>query len=438
MIIGGNRVGRFPGLEGMDKGRMMEEKRIVVVGGGASGLVAAIVAARLGAPVLVIERMQRVGKKILATGNGRCNLANRFLSLDRYHSSDRGFVERVLGRFGLEQTLDFFRELGVETREEEDGKLFPLCGQASSVLDVLRYELDRLGVETLCDVRVQSVEAGSRGLSCVCTDGQILPCGRVIVATGGKSSPNLGSNGGGYKIAQGLGHRVVEPFPALVPIHLNAPFLKRLSGLKVEGGVCARVRGESRRTEAGELLFTDYGISGPPILQVSRLFSQAAICGWEAAVELDLFPRWSEVDLAERLARRFQEQAGKPLEFSFVGFLHKRLVPVVLKESGIESKGPCERLEPAAVKRLAALLKGWKIPVTGTESWMHSQVTAGGVELSEVEADTLESRLARGVYFAGEALDVDGDCGGFNLQWAWSSGQVAGTAAARSVLSNSL
>lgn len=414
---------------------MAQEKRIVVAGGGASGLVAAIAAARLGAPVLVIERMQRVGKKILATGNGRCNLANRFLSLDRYHGSDRAFVGQVLDQFGLEQTLEFFRELGLETREEEEGKLFPLCGQASSVLDVLRYELDRLGVETLCDVRVQSVEAGSRGLACVCTDGQVFPCGGVIVATGGKSSPNLGSNGGGYKIAQGLGHRVVEPFPALVQIHLNAPFLKRLSGLKVDGRVRAWGGKEPRRTESGELLFTDYGISGPPILQISRCFSEALVNGWPAAVELDLFPQWTEADLAGRLARRFQEQAGKPLEFSFVGFLHKRLVPVVLKESGIELKGGCERLEFAAVKRLAALLKGWKIPVTGTESWMHSQVTAGGVELSEVEADTLESRRARGVYFAGEVLDVDGDCGGFNLQWAWSSGHVAGMAAARSVLS---
>ncbi len=415
---------------------IVEEKRIVVVGGGASGMVAAIAAARLGAPTLVIERMQRVGKKILATGNGRCNLANRFLSLDRYHSSDRGFVGSVLGRFGLEQTLDFFRELGIETREEEEGKLFPLCGQASSVLDVLRYEMDRLGVETLCDARVQSIEAGSRGLTCVCTDGQVFPCGRVIVAAGGKSSPNLGSNGGGYKIAQALGHRVSEPFPALVQINLNAPFLKRLSGLKLDGAARARVGGKVLRTEGGELLFTDYGLSGPPILQISRLLSQATTCGWEAAVELDLFPQWSEADLVERLSRRFQEQAGKPLEFSFVGFLHKRLVPVVLMAAGIESKGTCERLDPASVKRLVALLKGWEIPVTGTQSWMHSQVTAGGVELSEVEAETLESRLARGVYFAGEVLDVDGDCGGFNLQWAWSSGHVAGTAAARSALQN--
>jgi predicted Rossmann fold flavoprotein len=162
-------------------------------------MVAAIAAARRGAPVLVIERMQRVGKKFLATGNGRCNLANRLLSLDRYFCSDRGFVKNVLERFGLEETLAFFRELGIETREEEEGKLFPLCGQASSVLDVLRYEMDRLGVETLCDVRIQSVETGTRGLHCVSTDGRIFPCERVIVATGGKSSPNLGSNGGGTR-----------------------------------------------------------------------------------------------------------------------------------------------------------------------------------------------------------------------------------------------
>jgi predicted Rossmann fold flavoprotein len=406
----------------------MAQTNLIVIGGGAAGMMAATVAARNGAYVTVVERMTRVGKKLLATGNGRCNLTNTHCDVSRYHGGNSEFITEVLTAFDVQQTLDFFEELGVVPAIEDDGKVFPRSAQASSVLDVLRYEMTRLGVRVVSDKRVGEIIGQEDDFSCVCTDGEKLQAHRVIIAAGGKSCPNLGSNGGGFKLAQRLGHTIVELFPALVQVKLRAPFLKRLKGLKFDGEATVLVNGESKRTELGEILFTEYGLSGPPILQLSRIAGQATAQGKETQIRLNLFPSQSEKELAQFLHDRFAQCPWKELDFSFVGLLHKRLIPVILKEAGFDDTATtCQALEDADIRRLATLLKDWRIPCTGTQSWMDSQVTAGGVSVEEVNADTLESMLIPGVFFAGEVLDVDGDCGGFNLQWAWASGFVAAT-----------
>ncbi len=404
---------------------------VLVIGGGASGMVAAIAAARRGARVRIVERMRRVGKKLLATGNGRCNLTNLNAAPSHYHGQDTAFVEPVLQAFGVKTTLAFFEELGIEAAIETDGNVYPASYQASSVLDLLRYELERLGVETLCDRRVQRLLPTGNAFRVTCTDADTLHAERVILAAGGQSAPNLGSNGSGFKIAAALGHTLVHPFPALVQLRVDAPFLKRLDGLKVNARVSACIGGVPQRTEDGEILFASYGLSGPPIFQISRIASQGSLEETPVALTLDLFPQRPVEDLGALIAKRVETAPHKPVSMSFVGLLHKRLIPVLLEEAGIQDhNAPSASLSPAAIAHLAETMKAWTMPCTGPRSWMYSQVTAGGVATSEVNPATMESRLTPGLHLCGEVLDIDGDCGGFNLQWAWSTGHLAGQAAA--------
>lgn len=405
---------------------------VLVVGGGPAGMTAAIAAARQGARVTLLERMQRVGKKLLATGNGRCNLSNSNLDEANFHGAWPGFAMAVLRQFDLEATLRFFHELGVPVVGEPDGKLYPHSGQASSVLDVLRYEMERLGVAIVADTRAQSVTALPGGFECQCTNGFSCRAARVVVAAGGQAVPNLGSNGTGFKIAQALGHSLIEPFPTLVQVCVRAPYLKHLAGLRLEGEVSVWLKGACARRKSGEVLFADYGLSGPPVLQVSRLVAEKASEASPVELRLDLFPEDSEEGLAEFLRNRVAGAPQKTGEFGLVGWLHKRLIPVVLRQAGIEDlQRCCGDWSDAEIRSLAGVLKHWRMEATGTKSWMDAQVTAGGVDVAEVEAETLESRIVPGVYFCGEVLDVDGDSGGYNLQWAWSSGYVAGAHAGR-------
>jgi predicted Rossmann fold flavoprotein len=411
---------------------MKNKQDIVIIGGGPAGMVAAIVAARKGARVLVIERMPRVGKKLLVTGNNRCNIANRKVGTSRFHGANPDFISEPFRQFGLDATLSFFEELGIPTRAESDGRIFPTCNQASSVLDALRYEMDDLGVQTVCDQKVQRVEVEPAGFNCVCVDGAEFYAERIIVATGGKSTPNLGSNGGGFKIAKALGHRLVEPVPALVQLTLDVPFLKRLKGLKFHAEAELRINGEPDRAERGEILFTETGISGIPILQLSRTASEhvnTESSGKDTSLEvrLDLLPTVDADALTALLNDRIGRKPNRSIEATLLGLIHKRLIYVILREAKLDDpKVAASTLNEKAVGRIVAALKGWRLPCTGTETWMSSQVTAGGVAVNEIDPETMQSTLVPGAYFAGEVIDIDGDCGGHNLQWAWSSGFVAG------------
>ena len=456
---------------------------VIVIGGGAAGMVAAIAAARRGAAVTILERMPRVGKKLLATGNGRCNFANAHLSLHRFHGATPGFAGPALAAFNLEATLAFFRDLGIEPRREEAGKIFPRSGQASAVLDVLRHELAHRGVEIRCDAEVTSL-APCRGGWKVAMRDETLGCCAVVLASGGRASPQLGSNGSGYELVRPLGHRVIPPFPALTRIRVASPFLKHIKGVKIEGVASLVPQGRDRHrgvhilndTEsaaAGEILFTETGLSGPPILDLSRRAGERAQRGEATLVQLDLCPEFSASDLASLLRERFlgrrapggdqsrSNDGSRPVpvglvhdggsrfvgegltpsradvsaELALVGFLNKRLIAPVLKVAGItDPTRPASSLGEPNILALAAVLKGWRFEVTGTDSWTDAQVTAGGVDVADVFPETLESRLAPGLFFAGEILDIDGDCGGFNLQWAWSSGHLAGMGAAARAL----
>jgi hypothetical protein len=410
---------------------MVEKKLVTVIGGGSSGMMAAISAARCGAAVILLERKDRVGKKLLVTGNGRCNLTNSNSALSRFHGGDPAFIGEVLSRFPVGQTIDLFENLGIVCKVEKEGRIYPHSEQASAVLDVLRWELARLQVDVRTGHEVKAIISREGGFALSLAMGGELKAGRVILAAGGKAGPQFGSDGSGLRLAEVLGHQLVEPVAALVPLRLRADFLRKLKGVSFEGRGEVRCGEEVLRSEAGEFLFTDSGISGIPVLQLSRSAAVALKQNKGPCLVLDLFPGSNLDELSAALEIRFCHQQHKSLSDGLVGLLNKRLIPVILSEVGIDGhalKGG--ELSAVARTKLARLLKNWSLTVSGTMPWPEAQVTAGGIALDEVDPFTLQSRLVPGLYFCGEILDVDGDCGGFNLQWAWSSGYVAGRHAA--------
>lgn len=410
---------------------MKDGNRVLIIGGGAAGLTAAISAARNNAEVIILEAADRVGKKILATGNGRCNLTNINTDIKRFHGKNTKFARGPLKQFDVDQVMSFFEYLGIRCKVEEGGKVYPYSDQASSVLDVLRYQLQLLKVEERCNSRVKGVKPSNKGFTVVMEDNSTIKGNNVIVATGGMASPQLGSDGSGYSLLKALGHSVVPTFPALVQLKLEAKFLKQATGVKFVGEASIDIDNDTKRIEGGEILFTDYGISGPPILQLSRVAAEALEGGKLAYITIDMFPQLTRDELIDSIKLRLAYQPQKPLDFSFIGLINKKLIPIILKEAEIPSPTkPSSQVKDKEVQRIVDILKGWRLKVNGTQPWKHAQVTAGGIKVDEVDPRTMESRLVKGLYIAGELLDIDGDCGGFNLQWAWSTGYIAGEAAA--------
>lgn len=403
---------------------------LVIVGGGASGLVAAIVAAREGAKVTILERTDRVGKKILATGNGRCNITNIDCNIRNYHGSNPKFALGALTGFDPGMTIQFFEELGIAHKVESGGKVFPLSDQASSILDVLRMEIDKLPIDILLDKEVGEIRRNNRGFKVSCLDSTSYYGDKIIVATGGKASPSLGSNGSGLSLLKKMGHKVISPFPSLAQIILDTKVVRRIQGVKFQGKVTVS-DGSNKREELGEILFTKDGISGPPVLQVSRLVSKSKQRGSRSSVSLDLFPGYTLEELEVIIQMRRAYQPKRSLQDFLVGFINKRLIPELLRESGLnDMKRLSSSLTIKEVNKLAQTFKDWKFTSTGTRPWNSAQVMAGGISTKEVYQDTLQSKKIPGLYIVGELLDIDGDCGGFNLQWAWSSAYMAAIDAA--------
>ena len=414
--------------------RKNQQLQVIVVGGGASGMMAAIAAGRKGAAVTVLERNPRIGKKLLATGNGRCNFTNINTEAACYQGTNPRFVYGALVGFGMEETINFFEKLGIAYKVEEQGKVFPMSDQASSVLDVLMYELQELGVQIICDAYVQKIKKpkGAKGcFSVEIANGNVLAADKVILATGGKAMPTSGSDGNGYKLAEGLGHTVTPVFPGLVQLMLVGDFFAQIQGVKLVGTVELLRHGRTVAQDRGDLLFTNYGISGPPVLQISRKAGELLQRGETPFVKINMMDNFSREELTKLLQTRFKNNPGKTVEFSLVGLLNKRLIRVILKEAGIsELRAPAGNLSVRECAQIASLLTDWRFKVRGTKGWQSAQVTAGGVDTVEINPKTMESKLVPGLYFTGEILDIDGQCGGYNLQWAWSSGYVAGRHAA--------
>lgn len=409
---------------------MSEKKKIIVVGGGAAGMVAAISANRTGADVTILEKNPRVGKKILATGNGRCNFTNTNADIPYYHGNNPQFVHSALSEFTVADTIGFFEELGIEHKVEEMGKVYPMSDQASSILDVLLYELNESGIDVITGSCVKSIHPKKKGFTVETEAGGVYHSDCVILAVGGKAMPSSGSDGTGYDLAMKLGHTMDDIFPALVQIMLEGQFFKRIEGVKIIGTAEILHNNQALAKDRGDILFANYGVSGPPILQISRKAGELLHEGKEAILKivvLEMHPG----QLRKIINRRFDSGRNKPVDFSLVGLINKRLIPVILLEAGIDDiKKPAASVTGKERDRIVRILTDWRFRVRGTKSWPSAQATAGGVNTCEIDDKTMESKKVKGLFFAGEVMDIDGQCGGFNLQWAWSSGYVAGKYAA--------
>ncbi len=407
------------------------ENRVIVVGGGASGMVAAISARRQGADVTILERNPRVGKKILVTGNGRCNFTNINTDISCYQGSNPKFADNVLSKFGSKETIDFFEQLGVAHKVEEVGKVFPMSDQASSILDVLLYELNQRKINIICNAYVRNIKKENAQFVLELEDGSVIQGDRVIIATGGKAMPSTGSDGNGYELAGKLGHTIIPIFPALVQLKLEGGYFKQIQGVKFVGTAELLYNNRPVAKDRGDILFANYGVSGPPILQISRKAGELLQESQEVFLKLTIIDMLSRAELKNLMLDRIKNGAKKSVEFSLVGLVNKRLIPVLLKEVGIRDlKCPIGNLASKDLEKIITILTDWRFKIRGTKSWPSAQVTAGGVDSREINPDTMESKIIKGLYFTGEIIDIDGLCGGFNLQWAWSSGFIAGQNAA--------
>lgn len=413
---------------------MSGKKVLTVVGGGASGLVGAVFAKRLlkeKGKVVILERMDRIGKKILATGNGRCNFTNINTSVNNFYGRNADFVEYALKKFNVYDTIDFFECLGIYPKEEENGKMYPYSGQASSVLDALRNEIERLGIEIVTGFEVKCVKKTGSGFRITSFSENTVVSDKVIIAAGGCASPNLGSNGTGFKILSDLGHSVTKLQPALVQLKTEKDMVKGLKGIKFDGKVSIVSGGRILGEEKGEVLFTDYGLSGPPIFQLSVICALHKNC----SVILDFVPDLTEKEVYELLLKRKKNLSHLSMENYFVGFLNKRIGNVIAKKSGIEKLSfSVSGLNEEILRRMSKNIKAMTFNIIGKNGWNNAQVTAGGVETAEFDSKTMESNIVKGLYSSGEIFDIFGECGGFNLQWAWSSGALAGICAAKSMI----
>lgn len=400
--------------------------RIGIIGGGAAGMVAAITAARRGAKVTLLERGERVGKKILMTGNGKCNLGNLNLNMDMYYGGDKVWIEQSLNRFDTEATIDFFNSLGLLIKRR-NGYLYPASEQAAVVLDVLRNEMKALGVEIICQCKINKIMKQADEI--VIADGtQHFVFDRIIVACGSKAAPKTGSDGSGYKLAKQLGHTIVPTVPALVQLRCEEDYLKAVSGVRAEGCIRVLCDGNCVAEEMGEIQFTDYGISGIPVFQISRVVNYILWERKQAEIEINLMPEYSEEAFEQLMKSRKMLRSQRTVEEFFTGMLNKKLMSLFIKLSGVKPNLLVEQISEEELDGIYQLCRKWKVKIEGSNPYDNAQVCAGGVDVREVTED-MESKLMPGVYFAGEVLDVDGKCGGYNLQWAWCSGYLAAMAA---------
>ncbi|MGN1019825.1 MAG: aminoacetone oxidase family FAD-binding enzyme [Aristaeellaceae bacterium] len=393
---------------------------VIIIGGGAAGMAAAIEAARLGDSVLLLERMDRVGKKLLATGNGRCNLMNE--GAPRYPGGG-AFAEAVLSLCGAEQQRQFWAQLGLRLRTEEGGRVYPVSGQASTVLDTLRLAMDAQHVEVVTGVHVNAVTPGKRGFTVSAGENR-WKAGRVIVTGGGCAQPKLGSDGSCHGLLASLGHRIIRPEPCLTQIITDPAPIRGLSGIRVKCRVRVLEGGRALHEEQGEALFTDYGMSGVCVMQCARHARQGRTLSLSLAEGMGF---GSGEEARRELLRRRELWREQPMERLLTGLCVPRLASALCASAGITWKNRLiGSLKPAEAEALAGLLTDWPLEIRGVKGFDAAQVTRGGADWREFDPATLASRLVPGLHAAGEVLDVDGDCGGFNLMFAFGSGILAG------------
>ncbi|MCQ2421672.1 MAG: NAD(P)/FAD-dependent oxidoreductase [Lachnospiraceae bacterium] len=410
--------------------------RVVVVGGGVSGMTAAIAARDEGAEVVLLEHNDRLGKKLNATGNGRCNLGNAVLTKECYRGGEAGFVDAVFAKVSPEETRAWLSEKGLLLKDKR-GYFYPHSEQAASVVTFFAARLHAAGVQVHCSAEVTKIKYEKKLFhisyrNLLKETNEVITADRLILATGGLAGQNLGASPFGYETAKSFGHLITPLFPALVQLVGRDKHLKTLSGVRTDARVTLTTVTDgnaSKHTEDGEVLFTDYGISGIAVMQLSRYAGDSLRQGGTATVSLDFFPDYTEKELQELLKSRLGVCETLTAEDALSGMLPKKLMYVVLLRSGIAADTMYGTLFENDIRALCRSMKAFSLPIMQTKDYSMAQVTAGGVALSGIDPETLESKLKKGLYITGELLDVDGTCGGYNIQFALSTGLIAGRAA---------
>ena len=396
---------------------------IIIIGAGASGMMAALTAAEApGRRIILLERQQRAGRKLLATGNGRCNLTNTGATIENYHGERRDFAAPALDAYPPKTVLDFFHSLGLVTVEEYGGRVYPLSDSANSVLDVLRFHLEAKGVELKASQPAREVKREKQGFTVV-TDSERLHADKLVIACGGAAGAKLGGVSDGYELLKMLGHKRTALYPSLVQLLTAPEYPRALKGVRADCALrlCA---GDTILAESGgELQFIETGVSGPAVFDLSRA---AATGGKGLTLSADFLRDYDEDALFCLLKQRCETLSALPAGDMLTGIVHNRLGKMLIKYAGLNAAASLRELDDRALEKLVKACKDFRLPIQGTEGFDKAQVTAGGVKTTGFNPETLESWFVPGLFACGEVLDIDGDCGGYNLQWAWASGRLAG------------
>ena len=397
-----------------------------IIGGGASGMAAALAAAQYpNTRVILLERQSRVGRKLGATGNGRCNLTNLHAEASAYHGENPAFAAPALERYPVEETLNWFRALGLLTVAEDSGRVYPYSDQANSVVDVLRFALEKPNIRQELGFEVEKIKKTSEGFQ-ITGNGLTLNVDRLVIACGGLAGTKLGGSMSGYQLLRSMGHHCTKLRPTLVQLKTSWAGVAGLKGVRANCRAAIYRDGTLHRESTGEIQFTEFGLSGPVMFEISRDACQGS-GDWIA--DLDFLPQWGEKELLQELLRR--QETTLPASELLTGILHNRLGRVLTRAAGISPQRMISELSCQQLQEAAAQVKHFEVCLTEPLGMDAAQVTAGGICTSEFDETTMESRHVPGLFACGEVLDIDGDCGGYNLQWAWSSGRLAGACAGK-------
>ncbi len=394
-----------------------------VIGGGASGLVCACVASKRNKnkKIVVIEKDNRVGKKILVSGNSRCNLSNLSANINDYHGSFSNGVNFLLKHFPPQRILDYFYSIGLMTMADSDNRVYPLSRQASAVLSVLRNELKRNNVEEICDTTVQSIKKCKDGYKIIC-DNKTITAQKVVIATGGKNNYAQKVTGNTYEPVLSIGHKITNLAPTLSPVKVESKIIKSLKGIRVQGEVTAVVGSKTVKAEKGEIQFGADCLSGICVFNLSRIINKEK----NSKIIVRLLPDFSFSEIKDMLYDRIKLTNNDNVQELFTGLFHKNIGIALLKNSNIDTAKSASQLTKSEILSLADTINNWCFTTVPSKDFTSAQVTSGGVRGDEINPSTMESKIAKDIYLCGEAIDVDGDCGGYNLQFAFSSGMCVG------------
>ena len=396
----------------------------VVIGAGASGMMAAITAARLGRRVCILEKLDIAGKKLLATGNGKCNFTNETMNIDCFHG-DKAFIDSVLKRFSVSDCLDFFHSIGIYPKNK-NGYFYPNSEQASSIVNALLYELERLQVKVFYEVNIKEISISDAEIVIHTESGNFISK-KLIIATGLLAAPKLGSDGSLFDIIKSFGHRFKPVLPALCGYYCKGLKFKSVSGVRAHGTVSAYIDGAKQAEDTGEIQFTDYGLSGIPVFQISRFLSVGLHEKKNVEIRMNLMPELDKMQILAELKHRYSLNANMPAETLLNGFMNQKLAGMILDKAGIDRDVYVSSISTAELEKIAQTMQDIRVKVTNYRDFEFAQVCTGGISTEDIIWENLESKCAPNVHFTGEILDVDGICGGYNLHFAWATGFIAGS-----------